>query len=343
MMTTFNNLQPGDSSTIASWARFVLSGLQSKGLDTNRLLADAGIAKADLDNPNHRINVRQMTKLWSAAARDTGDPCFTLDLADQAQPDMFSGLGLAILFSDNIGDAIQRMCRYSTVASNAARLRSTPLENNALEVIFDIQLPVAGEALEAFMACGLSILKQITRGEFRPLEVHFIHDKTAHQQRFEEFFDAPVFFNASECKFVLDKQVLALPCCQSNPELARSIESWMSEYLEQNEALSFLAQVRKVLLEGVIDGCVDQAMVAGRLSLSTRALQRKLKKDGYTFRELHNEALAELAEKLLLKPELSLTDICYLLGFSDQSNFTKAFRRWKGTTPSDYRRVNLTL
>ncbi|MCK0165847.1 AraC family transcriptional regulator [Marinobacter sp. S6332] len=326
-----------DFSTIASWARFILAGFKLKGLDTDKLLSEAGIGSSDLDNPNGRIKVAHMTQLWELAARDSADPLFTLRLADLARADMFSGLSLAMMFSETTREAIERMCRYSGVASSAAHLETLPGKNNSLEVIFHLQMPVAGEALEAFMACGSRILKQITQDRFRPQEVHFSHDKSAFRAQFEAFFEAPVFFNAPVCKFVVDEQVLRLPCYQSNPELVQNIDRWMKEYLERTDSLSITGQVQKLLLEGTIDGNVDQSTIARRLGMSSRRLQRALEKEGHGFRELLEKAKREVAQELLLRPELSLTDICYLLGFSDQSNFTKAFKRWTGKTPSSFR------
>jgi AraC-like DNA-binding protein len=337
-MATDSGKQHNESSTtIASWTRFVIAGLQASGLDTGDLLREAGIVHSDLDNPNHRISVSHMTKLWQLAARDTGDPCFALGLADLARADMFSGLGLAIMFSDTIGEAIQRICRYSAVASSAADLAAVPGKDHTMEVIYHMHAPVAGEAIEAFMACGARILKQISNDRFRPLEVHFCHDKSACQQRFEEFFGAPVIFNAPVYKFVLDQQELGSPCYQANPELARSIETWMSEYLANTELSPLAGRVRELLLASIVDGEVDQGAIATELAISKRALQRRLKQEGHSFRELLEDTRRAAAEKFLLQPELSLTDICYLLGFSDQSNFTKAFKRWAGQTPTTYR------
>lgn len=326
-----------DSSTIASWARFVTVGLQAQGVDIDNLLHEAGLAHSQLENPNQRIDVSQMTQLWQAAARLTGDPCFTLRLADHAQADMFSGFGLAIVFSDTIGEAMQKICRYSTVASSAANLEAVPGENDTLEIIYRLYTPVAGEAIEAFMACGGRILKQISQDKFKPAQIHFCHDKSAYRDRFEEFFEAPVFFNAPVFKVVLDKETLDLPCYQSNPDLARSIETWMADYLATIESPPLAAKVRQLLLENILDGVLDQAAVADQLAMSTRALQRGLQQEGLSFRELLDNTRHDLAEKFLRQPGLSLTEICYLLGFSDQSNFTKAFKRWTGETPAGYR------
>jgi AraC-like DNA-binding protein len=337
MATDIRKQQSESSTTIASWTRFVIAGLHIRGIDTGAILREAGIAASDMDNPNHRISVSHMTQLWQLAVRDTGDPCFALGLADLAQADMFSGLGLAIMFSDTIGEAIQRICRYSAVASSAADLEAISGKNNTMEVIYHLHTPIAGEAIEAFMACGARILKQISHDKFRPVEVHFCHDKSPHQQRFEEFFEAPVIFNAPVYKFVLDEQVVGLPCYQSNPELARSIETWMSEYLANTELSPLAGKVRQLLLARIIDGEVDQGVIAEELAISKRALQRGLKQEGHSFRDLLEDTRRAAAEKFLLQPELSLTDICYILGFSDQSNFTKAFKRWTGQTPTLYR------
>ena len=340
-MTIYTAAMQDDSSTIASWARFVILGLQAQGVETDSLLREAGMSPTQMENPNQRIEVSQMTRLWQAAGQLTGDPCFTLRLAERAQPDMFSGLGLAIAFSDNIGEAIQRICRFSTVASSAANLEAVAGPEGSLEVIYRLNTPIAGEAIEAFMACGGWILKQISQDRFKVKEVHFCHDKSVHRDQFEAFFQAPVFFNAPVYKFVLDKNTLELPCYQSNPDLARNIENWMAEYLASIDAPPLAAKVRRLLLENIMDGVIDQVAVADRLAMSTRALQRGLKQEGLSFRELLESTRRDLAEKFLRQPELSLTEICYLLGFSDQSNFTKAFKRWTGETPASYRQAIL--
>lgn len=327
----------GDSSTIASWARFVISGLQSQGVELDALLEEAGLSLGPMNNPNQRIDVSHMTQLWQAAARLSKDPCFTLRLADHAQADMFSGFGLAIMFSDTIGDAVQKICRYSTVASSAANLEARTGENGGLEVVYRLHTAVAGEALEAFMACGERILKQMSNDRFRAAEIHFCHQKENHQDQFEAFFEAPVFFGAPEYKFVLDREILALPCYQSNPDLAHNIESWMNEYLASIDSTPLATKVRQLLLESIVDEPIDQNAIAKQLTMSTRALQRGLKQEGVSFRELLEDTRRDLAKKFLRQQELSLTEICYLLGFSDQSNFTKAFKRWTGNTPAGYR------
>ena len=101
-------------------------------------------------------------------------------------------------------------------------------------------------------------------------------------------------------------------------------------------------KVRELLLARGIDGEVDQGEIAAELAMSIRALQRGLKQEGHGFRELLEGARRDLAERFLRQPELSLTDVCYLLGFSDQSNFTKAFKRWTGQTPTVYRQALLS-
>lgn len=188
------------------------------------------------------------------------------------------------------------------------------------------------------MSTSTRILSDISNNGFAPLEVYFIHDKEApYRQAYEDFFKAPVFFNAEEYKIVLAREALNCECHQANPELAESIDDWMRGYLARFAANSMSLKVRRLLTEELSMGAFHQIDIARSLGISSRSIQRSLNKEGTCFTELLDRTRQDLALKYIEDSQLSILEICFLLGFSDQSNFTKAFKHWTGQTPYTYR------
>ena len=210
-----------------------------------------------------------------------------------------------------------------------------------MELVQQVSVPVRSGitpyAVEAFICTTVKILRTISNGQFRLLEVHFCHDQEPLRQRYETYFGAPVVFNASEYKLVFDRELLDSPCEQANPALAENIDNWMQDYLSSFESDTLASKVRELLTDKLPDGEFQQDEVAGALAMSSRSLQRGLQREGVSFKELLEKTRQDLAMKYIGERDLSLIEVCFLLGFSDQSNFTRAFKRWTGKTPNAYR------
>lgn len=329
-------------TTIGSWARFIARGLDGAGLDGRQLFLEQGMDLSQADTPNTRFPVDAMSRVWRRAVELTGDEGFALSLVDHADPSMYNALGLSMISSSTLGEAVQRACRFSQVATDAGGqvLRERPDGN--MELVQEV--PVGDDrmstpyAIEAFVCTTVKILRIISNGEFGLLEVHFRHSQEQIRQRYEDYFGAPVEFDSDEYKLVFERELLDYPCEQANPALADSIDAWMQDYLSSFEPDTLASKVRGLLAEKLHDGAFAQGEVASALAMSPRSLQRGLQKEGVSFKELLEKTRHDLAMKYIVEKELSLVEVCLLLGFSDQSNFTKAFKRWTGKTPNAYRR-----
>ncbi len=336
-------LLPNTLSTIGSWARFIAQGLDACGVDSHKLFLDAGINLAESENPNVRFPVHKMSRVWQLAVQRTGDPCFALTLASHANPSMYNALGMSMVSSRTLGEALKRGCRFSQIASEGATVLLRERDDGDVELVMQMSAAqvelVALEAMEAFMATTAQILRSISRHGLQPIEVHFRHTREPDRAAYEDFFQAPLVFDAREYKIVIPRAALAYKCDQANPELAENIDTWMSEYLARFEASSLSVQVRRLLAEKLPDGEYKQDDVASALAMSTRSLQRNLQKEGVSFKELLEMTRQDMAMKYIEEKQLSIIEICCLLGFSDQSNFTKAFKRWTGKTPFSYRQA----
>lgn len=336
-----NTLLPDTSTTIGSWARFIARGLDGAGLDGRQLFLEQGLDLADADTPNTRFPVDAMSRVWRRAIELTGDEGFALTLVDHAEPSMYNALGLSMISSRTLGEALQRACRFSQVATDAGGQVLRERADGKMElvqVIFSQQRDlVTPYATEAFICTMVKILRTISNEKFRLLEVHFCHNQEPLRQRYEDYFGAPVVFDSDEYKLVFERELLDYPCEQANPALADNIDTWMQDYLTSFEPDTLASKVRTLLAEKLPNGEYQQDEVASALAMSSRSLQRGLQKEGASFKELLEKTRQDLAMKYIVEKELSLVEVCLLLGFSDQSNFTRAFKRWTGKTPNAYR------
>jgi AraC-like DNA-binding protein len=334
-------LLPDTPTTIGSWARFIARGLQGAGLDGKELFLEQGLDLSEADTPNTRFPVDAMSRVWRRAVELTGDEGFALKLADNADPSMYNALGLSMISSRTLGEALQRACRFSQVATDAGGQVLRERADGRMELVQEIfgkqHSLVTPYATEAFICTTVKILRSISNEQFRLLEVHFCHNQEALRERYETYFDAPVIFDSDEYKLVFERDLLDCPCEQANPALAENIDAWMRDYLTSFEPDTLASKVRILLAEKLPDGAFQQGEVASALAMSSRSLQRGLQREGVSFKELLEKTRQDLAMKYIGEKELSLVEVCLLLGFSDQSNFTRAFKRWTGKTPNAYR------
>jgi AraC-like DNA-binding protein len=154
---------------------------------------------------------------------------------------------------------------------------------------------------------------------------------------FYRVFRAPIEFNANKDGFLLEKASFLEPLPTANAELAHSNDRIIKEYLAHMHRSAIGMRVRAKLVDQLSSGQAKEEAIAGFLGLSSRTLQRKLKEEGTSYAQILNDTRKELASQYISNSRLSISEISYLLGFAEPTNFTRAFRRWTGKSPSEYR------
>jgi AraC-like DNA-binding protein len=161
--------------------------------------------------------------------------------------------------------------------------------------------------------------------------------RPAQIETFHSLLRAPLQFGAARTRLVFDAESIERPLDGGNPELARHHDAIALQYLSQIERDDIQGRVRDVLRQRLARGEPSQEYVAELLNMSARTLQRKLGDCGTTYKEILDETRRVLALAYLSGPRHTVSDVTYLLGFSAGSSFTRAFRRWTGQSPSDWR------
>ena len=326
-------------STITSWALMVAKALDASGHDSTEIFQQAGLDPAKLANPDARYPIDGMGRLWKLAVQTTGDPYFGFEAASFWHPTTLNALGYSWMASDSLRDALTRMSRYGRLVSSVAKMT---LEEYDDQVSFEISAPVplsmvSDEAIDAALATLVRMCRVSYGERFNPLRVVTHRPELDDPTRYYEFFRAPVEFSAEQNVLFFSKDALAKHLPTANPRLAGVSDQVVAEYLARFDKGSTAIRVRSRLIDLLSAGQFSQQDVADSLYMSLRTLQRKLSDENTSYKEILEETRRELANQYLRQGYLSVSEVTYLLGFSEPSNFARAFKRWTGHTPSEFR------
>jgi AraC-like DNA-binding protein len=329
------------ASSISSWALLVAKALEAQGHDSESLFRRAGLDPAKLKDPDARYPVEGMFRLWRLAAEATGDAYFGLKAAGFWHPTTLNALGYSWMASDSLRDAIARMTRYGRIATTAAEMKLEELDDRfvfRMEPLIAVS-NVPYEAVDAVLATFVRMCRMSYGEDFDPLRVVTQRPEFDDPTPYEEYFRAPIEYSAPDNLLYFSKESLEAHLPTANPRLARINDQVITEYLARFDKSSTAIRVRAKLIDLLSAGNVTQQDVADSLHMSLRTLQRKLAEENTSYKEILDESRRELANQYLRQGCLSVSEVTYLLGFSEPSNFARAFKRWNGCTPSEFRKA----
>jgi AraC-like DNA-binding protein len=333
---------PENVTTLSSVAALIAQTLDSQECDPAPLLATAGISEDDCNDANARIPMVKMQELWRLAVAATGNPAFGLLVARHFQPAALHGLGFAWLASDTLHDALGRLVKYSHLINVLPDFR---LENGPDTVDLVVTVPDLGpDFVHAATDAGLAIflrMCQITAGSaVMPVHVTLQRPEPADKTAYADMFGPSIEYAAPAHRLSFDATLVNTRLATAHPELARLNDQTVIDYLARYERSNLTMQVRARIIEQLPDGRPSQEHIAQTLNTSLRSLQRRLKDEETNFKSLLNETQQELALQYIRDSSRTLGEIAYLLGFSEPSNFTRAFKRWTGKSPGEFRSYN---
>ena len=327
-------------TTLGSVATMLEATLRSCDIDPEPLFSKARIDLGAASDPDARFPTHRMLDLWNLAIEATGNPCLGLLAAQHFQPAMLHGLGFAWLASDTLRDALDRLVRYSNLI-NAAPDYRLEVNSKTTDLVIAVPEDLFPNYVHAAPDAGMAIflrMCQITVCEpLQPLHTALQRPKPACDEKFARVFGPSVEYKAPENRLCFDNEMVSRTLGTANPELARINDKTVVDYLARFDRARISMQVRSKIIEKLPDGLPKQDHVAETLNVSLRSLQRKLKEEQTSFKDLLEDTRQSLAVQYLREHHRSIGEITYLLGFSEPSNFTSAFKRWTGKTPAEYR------
>lgn len=305
-----------------------------------RLFRSADLTNEIVSDRDARVSPTQFCVAWAELVRVT-DREITLRLAESTPLGAFGVVEYLCRSAPTLGEALQQWVRYLNLLDDAVEVAIVDEEGGkCVRVVRESEAP-APPSHELCFALLTKQSREIGSREPSIVRVDFSH-RCENPAAYEAWFGAPVRFGAPHDQLVFRALDFDIPLKSADANLlavlARQAEM-QAEAIEGEESLPFTAVVRRALREGLRED-VSIEQVGRRIGMSARTVQRRLRDDGTTFQALREAVRHELASRYL-EQDLSISEISFLLGFSQPSAFFRAFKRWTGMTPQERRAASV--
>ena len=321
-----------------------LSGIEevaaANGGSALELLAAQGIDLDQLRDPDLPVPGNSVARMFDHAARTLGAPDFGLQLSAYHDVSILGNVALVVLNADDVHGALAALARYIHFHNPSARVSVSVDETGELarydhDPGIDPDCP-RRQALEMIMGIACRFLRAVTGSDGRDWRVQFRHARGMSATRYRRYFPCPIEFGCRYDRVVFPAPLLELPIERTNPRLRGLAERYLHQ-LQRHHPVDLRAQVLDLIRSQLPNDGGRIERVAAILGLHPKTLQRRLRQEGVTFQSLADSVRRALAAEYLVFAFLPLAEVASLVGYSSQTPFIVACRRWFGVTPAAYR------
>ncbi len=328
-------------STLGNVAVVIREVLENAGVDADRVFANADVRQQHLNNPENRLAFYELERLITASIAATKDPAFALGFGELVHPTTFHALGVALLSSANIRAFCERLVRYYTfITSNETILLHELEEGLQVQLIPKPNVErsrVYPSLVQGSFSTYVQWLRSMYRRDYAPAKVWFTFKRPTDVARFEDYFGCECEFEKEVDALFINQDDLDVPLPAANAELARMHDEVVVKFLAKMDEKDLVRRVHAQIIARLPSGNCSKPAVAQALNMSVRTLHNRLSLEGTSYQDILVDTRRELAEQYMEQQNLSVSEIAYTLGFSDCSNFSRAFQRWTGRSPTQYR------
>jgi AraC-like DNA-binding protein len=326
-------------TTIGSYGLAVQKALEANGYDAADIFVAAGIDHVPSNDPLERFTTAQVVALFRECVKLTGNPAVGLTVARFMHPSTIHALGYSLMASSTLRDCCQRLVNYLRLATEQGEMRITEGNGRFCISTHTLVEGVAFETMDAWHAFLVRLFRLLYKPDFTPVAVSLARPcPPGYEEHYEKSFHVPVAFDAPFCEICLDQAVVDEPLMGGNREIAHQNDQIIEAYLSALDKADIITRVKQIIIQSLSSGNCSKQWVATEMAMSPSALQQKLAQRDSSFQDLLNSVRQSLALAYMEQARVSITEMSFLLGFSDTSSFTRAFRRWTGKSPRDYRR-----
>lgn len=319
--------------------------LAERGHDPLPLLSRYAIPPAAQRDDQSFLIYRDVAELFEETAKSLDFPDLGLRLAEHQGMDILGPITVIARSAPTVGDASYSIARYLHLHCPALNLSYIPgasgnPDSVRLNFTIDDDTPLYQlQAYELSLANMRQVMTLLCGNDFRPYSVHFMHRRASDEKVYQEVFRCPCYFQQGWCGFELPVDVFAWPLSSADHQTWKLAEEYLASQQAPNP-VSLSENVSRLIHTLLPIGQCSSETVAAELSMHKRTMQRKLVEEGTTFEKVLGRERKQLARQYLSDPNMKLTQIAGLLGYSEQSALNRACRSWFDMTPRQFRNAN---
>lgn len=317
--------------------------LDRLGADTDALFAGAGITRSFFDDQDNAIPYSEGSRLLRRSVEATGVKHLGILIGQPVTLSAMGAVGFLMRASPTVGHALGIMAEHFQVHDRGGQITSE-IHGSVAMLGYRITASKVEATDQIYMiaaASACNFIRELCAPDWRPLEVELPFCRPANAEPLRKVLGAPVTFDADRMNVVFPASDLAKPVATADPVLYRMMSERVG-VLEAKLGQDLVGRVRDLLQTLIFLPECGGAIVANRLGMSLRTLKRRLQERGANLQAIRDEVRAEAACQLLQYTEKSASEIAIVLRYTDASAFTRAFRRWRGVAPLQWRAQKAT-
>lgn len=328
-----------DKTTVSiSSARSVIHYLTEQGYDCSSIIQQSGLTQAQLNDQEARLNLKDYHKLWDLALACTSDPAIGLHVGEQSNAHLMGLVANVLVHSDTLEQGIEQYVRLYSLVNEGIEL--TFDKQGAISVLeFHHRHPefYCKHDMERTLVIAVQRTKQYVNDEIRMEQINIAHPEPEYIDEYQRLLGCKINFNQPLTSIEFQSKFLHFNPKQKNPYVKSALQNYAEGISNTLFKRNIEDKAKAIIMELLPHGQADIDHVAQHLHMSRQTLYRKLKKEGVVFQEMIEEIRQKQALKMIEDDHLSLSEIAFVLGFSELSAFSRAFKRWTGESPKRYR------
>lgn len=323
--------------------RTVLAAAKALGVKSDALVARLDLKAGDWANPDTRVPLDTMRRLWHELLQETARPDIALQLSTCAHPATFGVVGQLVMSCTTLGEALRMLQRYFSLLTDDGLFELRPVGGNTrvLLTLAPVEDVVAWRcavewSLGSLLACSRALIQE----PLRPLLARFNFAAPEHQRAYREVFGCPLKFESPQAALELHSSDLARPVFSADRGLQPLLEGRAENQVRALGERASTAERARAFLHALPPGRTATVAEAARaLAVSVRTLARRLAAERTSYQGLLDEHRRQTCCRLLSQPGYTIEEVAFLAGYSELSTFHRAFKRWTRQTPAEFRRA----
>lgn len=327
-------------STPAPYALILIDMVERRGCERAALLQGTSFARSGVASMGARVGDADFRQLVANALALTGDPALGLRLGLNLNLSAHAVLGQAFMTCPDLEQVMDLFMKYYHLLASGLHLEFETVDDDCILRIFTTPADTPEEfGYELIYGALINTLRGMLNLPDLCMRMELPYPAPAHADLYREVLGDDVHFGAVQGRVIFPRALLATPLPSSNPVLRQLYESECARLLADLEGEHSVAEQTLRLLRKLEGQYPQMPQIAQMLNLSSRTYRRRLDEEGLSFQKLLDQVRAEHATRYLQNTRLPLSSIAYLVGFSDASNFRRAYIKWTGRSPRDVRRA----